>query len=109
MGDQRRVYQLDKPLFINFRHYSKIVIDPHYEEKHSDTIDDQIVIKLVKQMDQEVHLPQSTDDEGFSYFVREDLELNGKSYRLIWLTHEHEIYIGVVNVYRRPKKKGRKK
>jgi hypothetical protein len=36
----------------------------------------------------------------FSYFSQE-IKLNEKLYKMIWLVEEHQIYIGVVNAYRR--------
>ncbi len=95
----RRVYDVE--ITVNHRVFMKVVIDPHYEEKHGQSIDDHIILALVRMLDGEVHLPQATDENGFDYFVREDLIYEGKKYRLIWLTHEDEIYIGVVNAYRR--------
>jgi hypothetical protein len=43
------------------------------------------------------------DDEKYpySYFVTDKIEYQGKLYKLIWLLEEHEIYIGVINAYRR--------
>jgi hypothetical protein len=96
---KRREYDIS--VTVNFRVYTKVVIDPHYEEKHAESIDDKIILKLVQMLDREVHVPRAKDEEGFEYFVREDLVLNKKTYRLIWLTHQNEIFIGVVNAYRR--------
>ena len=95
----RRAYDVE--ITVNHRVFTKVVIDSHYEEKHGESIDDQIILALVRMLDGEVHLPKATDENGFDYFVREDLLYKDKSYRLIWLTHENEIYIGVVNAYRR--------
>ncbi len=93
----RRQYKVK----VNHRVFTKVVIDPHYQENHGDSINDQIILALVKMLNGEVHLAQTKDDQGFEYFVREDLYYQNKSYRLIWLTHEDEIFIGVVNAYRR--------
>ena len=95
----RRKYGLE--VTVNHRVFTKVVIDSHFEENHSDSIDDQIILELVWLLDGEVHAPQGKDEDGFEYFVREGLVCNGKKYRLIWLTHDEEIYIGVVNAYRR--------
>ena len=40
-------------------------------------------------------------DPPYSYFTRDRIELDGKFYKLIWLLEDHQIYIGVVNAYRR--------
>lgn len=86
---------------VNFKEYLKVIIDPHYEEKHAESISDEIILELVKQLDGEVHVAKAIDKDGFSYFVREGLLYKSKKYRLVWLTHDDEIYIGVVNAYRR--------
>ncbi len=95
----RRTYGIG--ITVNHRVFTKVVIDPHYEEKHAESINDLIILDLVKMLDGEVHLAKTKDEEGFEYFVREGLIHKNKMYRLIWLTHENEIYIGVVNAYRR--------
>jgi hypothetical protein len=43
------------------------------------------------------------DEESppFFYFSTDKIELNGKFYKLVWLLEEDQIYIGVVNAYRR--------
>ena len=76
------------------------MIDPHYELKHADSISDELIVELVKKLD---GLEQEADDEDppFSYFTSDKIELNGKFYKLIWLLEDNQIYIGVVNAYRR--------
>ena len=43
------------------------------------------------------------DDEKtpYAYFVTDKIESGGKLYKLIWMLENHEIYIGVINAYRR--------
>jgi len=79
---------------------SKVIIDPHYEEKHADSISDEIIIQLVKTLDGEVIDPDQ-ESPPYSYFTQDKMELNGKFYKLIWLLEDDQIYIGVVNAYRR--------
>jgi len=95
----RRTYKLD--IDVNLRRFEKAVIDPHYEQKHGKSINDKIILELVKMLHKEVHIPQDIDEDGYQYFVRDGLALGNKKYRLIWLTHPKENYIGIINAYRR--------
>ena len=95
----RRIYPID--IEINVRRLKSVVIDPHYEEQHSDCVDDRVILQLVRLLDGKIFKPVSTDGDGFSYFVNDRLEYLGKFYKLIWLLHEDEIFIGIVNAYRR--------
>jgi hypothetical protein len=70
-------------------------------KKHAVCVDDQIILQLVRLLDGRIFKPVSTDENGFSYFVNDQLEMLGKFYKLIWLLHEDEIFIGIVNAYRR--------
>ncbi len=95
---KRREYDIS--IVVNRRQITKVIIDPHYEEKHADSINDEIIVELVKTLDGEIAIP---DEEAtpFSYFTTDKIELNGKFYKLVWLLEDNQIYIGVVNAYRR--------
>jgi hypothetical protein len=95
----RREYIID--LIINGRQLKRLIIDPHYEVKHGDSVSDKIIIDLVKELDGGFYRVEKVDGQGFQYFVEDHLELNNKLYKLIWLLHDDEIFIGVVNCYRR--------
>lgn len=94
----RRQYTLH--ITVNGILITKLIIDPHYEEKHAESVNDEIILELVKTLDNKFFDP---DDEKtpYSYFVTDKIEHNGKWYKLIWLLEDHEIYIGVINAYRR--------
>ncbi len=76
----------------------QVVIDMHYQEKHSDHMNDRLILKLVKELDGRRELPEARTD-NYSYFATL-IELDEKQYRLIWLLEDDAIFIGVVNAYR---------
>jgi hypothetical protein len=78
---------------------NKVIIDPHYELKHSESINDELILELVKKLDG-ADIAEDSVDGPYTYFV-DDLEYRGKLYRLVWLLEDHQIYIGVVNAHRR--------
>ena len=77
-----------------------MVIDPHYEVKHTDSVDDAVIVSLVCLLDGKTFEPEAERD-GFQYFKADPLTLSGVNYRLIWLLEKNEIYVGVVNAFRR--------
>ena len=87
-------------LIINDRVIEKIIIDPHYEEKHADSIDDGTIISLVEQLNGRT-VEAETQDGQFSYFATDKMVFGDKLYKLVWLLENDAIYIGVVNCYRR--------
>ena len=93
----RREYEID--IVFNGKEIKKLIIDPHFELKHADSVNDEIILKLVKMLDGQNVDPQKVTPP-FSYFA-EELTLSGKRFRLIWLVEDDHIYIGVVNAYRR--------
>lgn len=94
----RREYKVN--ITVNEVSIKNVIIDPHYEEKHAESINDEIILELVRTLDGKMF---EADDEKspYSYFVTDRIENKGKLYKLIWLLEDHEIYIGVINAYRR--------
>jgi hypothetical protein len=85
---------------VNNRRITEVIVDPHYEEKHGDTIDDQIILGLVSLLDC-LTFPAYETDGAFEYFVTDQISYKRKLYKLVWLQEENQLYIGVVNAYRR--------
>ncbi len=94
----RRDYEVS--IVVNDVLINKVIIDSHYERKHADSVTDEIILELVKTLDGQEAEPNSTEDP-FTYFVNDAIEYKGKTYKLIWLLEDRQIYIGVVNAYRR--------
>jgi len=87
-------------MMVNKLIINKVIIDPHYEDKHSESINDKIILMLVDSLN-EKFFDAETVSGPYSYFVNDKINLDGKLYKLIWLLEENEIYIGIVNEYRR--------
>jgi hypothetical protein len=94
----RRDYKVS--ITVNSRSITRVIIDPHYELKHSDSVNDETILNLVQLLDGQTFAPE-VERDGFQYFKTDPLSLNGVSYRLIWLLENNEIYIGVINAFRR--------
>jgi len=94
----RREY--DIRITVNGIKINKVIIDPHYEQKHAESVSDEIIVELVKKLDGLQTEPEDVE-KPFQYFVSYPVMYEGKAYKLIWLLEDHEIYIGVVNAYRR--------
>ncbi len=95
---KRRSYNVN--ITVNGYAIKRVVIDPHYELKHSETINDKVIIQLVERLDGGEFRAIERDDEHL-YFVNDKMQLHGKLYKLVWLLDENEIFIGVINAYRR--------
>ena len=98
MGE-RREYNL--ALILNKRYFKLLVIDSHYEKKHSD-INDKLILQLVEQLNG-INIEPVDESGGFKYFAYE-MRWKSKKYRLV-LTYCDEDFLGVVNVFRVKEKK----
>jgi hypothetical protein len=94
----RRTYPVK--ITVNGVSVSRVVIDPHYEIRHRSSMGDELILKLVGDLDQGTFLPDDIDKDGYQYFTY-DTWIRGKFYRLIWLLPPERDYLGVVNAYRR--------
>ena len=64
--NERRDYKIS--ITVNSRAVTRVVIDPHYEAKHSGSVDDQTILRLVDLLDGLRFEPEDTDSP-FQYFV----------------------------------------
>jgi hypothetical protein len=87
-------------LHVNARKVTTIVIDPYYETRHGKHMNDALIVELVKKLSGLSFVPEAKDSSGFEYFKTEPLWHEGKAYRLVWLTHPDESFIGVRNAFR---------
>ena len=87
-----------EPITVNGIKICRVIIDGHYKLKHSDHINDGLILKLVAELDGRKEASDSVVGK-YSYFATL-VELDEKQYRLVWLLEKDAIYIGVVNAYR---------
>jgi hypothetical protein len=76
----RREYAIS--ITINDRLITKLIIDPHFEVKHADSINDDTIIALVKTLDGEEAEPEDKNPP-FTYFTKDKIELDGRLYKLV--------------------------
>ena len=94
---KQRTYKIE-PITVNKVKIVQVVIDAHYEEKHQADMSDELILKLVKELNGRRELPEAKTGR-YSYFATL-VESDEKQYRLVWLLEDHAIYIGIVNAYR---------
>lgn len=93
----RREYKIDR-IYVNNIAIDVVIIDSHYEIKHSSYMNDELILLLVRELDGRLELPEYTDGK-YKYYS--SLVFNGtKKYRLVWLLEDTKLYIGIINAYR---------
>lgn len=95
-----RVYKVD--VRFNKKHWENIWIDSHYEEKHSHSINDDLILTLLSRFKGDRAVEANAESSGFQYY-EVDTEYKGKLYRLILVIPPDSSYLGVRNTYRRSK------
>ena len=85
---------------VNHRQIFKVIIDPHYQLKHAASVDDEMILELVKCLDGKTFIPDH-ESGGFQYFKADPLYLRESKFRLVWLLEKKGSYLGVVNAFRR--------
>jgi len=102
MQENRRKYTLKKEIRVNGILIREVIIDPHVD-KHSDHITDNLIVSLVKLLDEKLY-SSTIKKDNFSYYLSRVL-YKGKVYRLIWLQENGQFYVGVITSF---KEKGAK-
>ena len=95
---KRREYPLF--LIINDVLITKVVIDPHYEQKHQKSVNDEIILELAKTLNAKEHRHIAIS-KTYKYFVNDKVKYRERFYKLIWMLEDNENYLGIINVYRR--------
>lgn len=95
-----RVYTM--LLNINGIVFTEAWIDPHYEQKHKDSINDELILELIQIVNFYTFELHDINSEGYEFYEI-DVNYLDKSYRLILTFPPHKMYMGVVNAYRRAK------
>lgn len=86
-------------LVINERSISTVIIDQHYRENHSETMNDELILKILAEISGQF-FPTISKDNDFEYFKAEPIILDEKPYRLIFLLFIHKDTLGVINCFR---------
>ncbi len=97
---QRNEYDLS--LTINHRIIRRVIIDQHYRENHSESVNDSLILGLVKELDQRV-LDVEVERGEYQYFKVDPVfpaEGKDRPFRLILVLCIHDDYLGVINAYR---------
>ncbi len=98
--------EYDLKLIINGKTFNRVLIDDHYEIKHSKVVNDALILEMVKTLNGRTYEHEKIVPSGWEIYVVDPLYLEGKSYRLIWCSHPGEDCIGVINAFRRRLKYG---
>ncbi len=92
-------------LKINGRTMNRVIIDSHYEQRHLDSMNDTLILALVRKLDGNHYKATSHLKSGYEIFVNDPWYFNNKPYRLIWTLHPTKDYVGVINAFRRKHEK----
>jgi hypothetical protein len=86
-------------IIINGRNLNRVVIDQHYRLKHGQSMDDEIILDLVKTLDGKKFPPDRIQGEN-EYFTVEPVYRLEKPYRVVLVLCLTDDYLGVVNAFR---------
>lgn len=95
--------KFDVILTFNGKRRYPLIIDSHFKESHPE-MSYEVIVQLVKTLDGAFFEPQEVKGE-WHYYAIEPVFMDELPYRLILVTHETELYLGVVNAFRVRKKR----
>ncbi len=87
-------------LLFNDKSIQRVLIDQHYRENHSESINDELILELVKSLDGGNFPIEDEDELGFQYFRVEPVMYKEKAYRVVLVLYIHDDFLGVVNAFR---------
>jgi hypothetical protein len=95
---------MDRPeyplqIVINERQLTRVIVDQHYKEKHAESINDELILELVRELDGRT-FPVEEERGDFQYFAVEPVTKDKKPYRLVLLICICDDYLGVINAFR---------
>lgn len=97
MRGQRHEYPIQ--IIFNGKEIRRVLIDQHYLEGHAESMDDKLILKLVKTLGGEI-FPVEEEDDGFQYFTVEPVFHASKPYRVILVMCLQDDFLGVINAFR---------
>lgn len=77
----------------------RVVIDQHYRENHSESMNDVLILELVKSLDGG-NYPMEAENDGFQYFTVEPVVYQEMPYRVVLVLCISDDFLGVVNAFR---------
>lgn len=86
-------------IVVNGRILNRVIIDQHYKNKHSGTINDLLILELAKQLDGR-NIQLEGENEMYQYFSVEPMFLFDKPYRLVVTICVFDDFLGVINAFR---------
>jgi hypothetical protein len=88
-------------IILNGQRLTKVVIDAHYEMKHSKSINDELILELVRLLNGRTLEFETVSAASWEIYVYDPLYLGGRPYRMVFCTHQEERILGVINAFRR--------
>ena len=88
-------------LVVNGRTLDRVEIDDHYKLKHSNSVNDALILELVKTLNGRTYLFEKVTNSGWEIYTLDPMHLEGRAYRLVWCLHPEESILGVINTFRR--------